>query len=347
MTYPLAECKLEEVCAHLVGNSQNAQLTISTRPLVLDDDSRRILCEFFVKAFDGNEFYQFTHSSDLCLNATYVYIQRLFNDPTSLQRESECLARYLFEKSSHPQIRVGEFYVARFSGCVLGDKSVDAVGLFKSETKDVFLDVSRTGNSFSVKANTGVNVDKLDKGAIVFNIDEENGYQLFVLDKTSKKGETKYWVDDFLQVIPRRDSFSYTRDYLNLTKCFIRDSLSMEMGASKAEQAKMLNDTVHFFKENDAFDLGDFQRQVLVDEERIDSFQRYKQEYSLMNGVELADEFSISDVAYKKQLRSMRSVIKLDKNFHIYVHGGEKMIRKGYDAETGMSYYQIFFKEES
>lgn len=43
----------------------------------------------------------------------------------------------------------------------------------------------------------------------------------------------------------------------------------------------------------------------------------------------------------------MRSVIKLDKNFHIYVHGGEKMIRKGYDAETGMSYYQIFFKEES
>jgi hypothetical protein len=43
----------------------------------------------------------------------------------------------------------------------------------------------------------------------------------------------------------------------------------------------------------------------------------------------------------------MRSVIKLDKNFHIYVHGGEKMIQKGYDPETGMQYYQIFFNEES
>lgn len=53
-----------------------------------------------------------------------------------------------------------------------------------------------------------------------------------------------------------------------------------------------------------------------------------------------------SESAVKKSSRSMKSVIKLDKNFHIYVHGGEGLIKKGYDPETGMAFYQLYFKEE-
>lgn len=347
MIFSLSECRLEGVCAHVVGNAQNAELVLSSSPLDLDENSRIILCDFFVKSFCENGLYRFTHTSELGLNTVYTYVRRLFREASLLHKQSENLARFLMEKSNHPQIRVGEFYVARFSGCLFDSKSVDAIGMFKSETKDVFLNVSKNGRTISVQASTGVNVDKLDKGAIIFNVEEESGYQVAVVDKTSKKGDAKYWVDDFLQLAPRNNSFSYTRDYLNLTKSFIRNSFADGIDASKTDQAKMLNDTVRFFRENDAFDLKDFERQVIVNAERIESFHRYKEEYSISNGVELADEFSISDVAYKKQLRSMRSVIKLDKNFHIYVHGGEQMIRKGYDAETGMSYYQIYFKEES
>lgn len=60
----------------------------------------------------------------------------------------------------------------------------------------------------------------------------------------------------------------------------------------------------------------------------------------------LPEQFSISESAVKKSSRSMKSVIKLDKNFHIYVHGGEGLIKKGYDPETGMAFYQLYFKEE-
>ncbi|MFQ9503659.1 MAG: hypothetical protein ACLR1G_06560 [Alistipes indistinctus] len=42
----------------------------------------------------------------------------------------------------------------------------------------------------------------------------------------------------------------------------------------------------------------------------------------------------------------MKSVIKLDRNFHIYVHGNNQYIRKGYDEETCMNYYQLLFNEE-
>ena len=58
------------------------------------------------------------------------------------------------------------------------------------------------------------------------------------------------------------------------------------------------------------------------------------------------DSFGISDSAIKKQSRNFKSVIKLDKNFHVYVHGDTKRIKKGVDPETGLNYYQLFFEEE-
>ena len=48
----------------------------------------------------------------------------------------------------------------------------------------------------------------------------------------------------------------------------------------------------------------------------------------------------------EKQERRMKSVIKLDKNFEIYVHGAEQLIQRGFDPQTGMHYYQLFFREE-
>ena len=41
------------------------------------------------------------------------------------------------------------------------------------------------------------------------------------------------------------------------------------------------------------------------------------------------------------------SVLKLDKNFHVYIHGKREYIEKGFDEEKGMHFYQLFFEEES
>ncbi len=43
----------------------------------------------------------------------------------------------------------------------------------------------------------------------------------------------------------------------------------------------------------------------------------------------------------------MRSVLKLDKNFHIYIHGDRELIERGYDEEKGKSFYKVYFEEES
>lgn len=85
---------------------------------------------------------------------------------------------------------------------------------------------------------------------------------------------------------------------------------------------------------------------MIGDEHLSSDFGAYMCSFLEKNDIVMPEQFSISESAVKKSSRSMKSVIKLDKNFHIYVHGGEGLIKKGYDPETGMAFYQLYFKEE-
>jgi hypothetical protein len=60
----------------------------------------------------------------------------------------------------------------------------------------------------------------------------------------------------------------------------------------------------------------------------------------------MVDEFDISTQAVKKQAKVFKSILKLDKNFHIYVHGNRELIEQGYDEEKHMKYYKVYYREE-
>jgi len=47
----------------------------------------------------------------------------------------------------------------------------------------------------------------------------------------------------------------------------------------------------------------------------------------------------------KQQIRVFKSVLKLDKNFHIYIHGNREWIKRGTDPD-GRKYYKIYFENE-
>jgi hypothetical protein len=61
--------------------------------------------------------------------------------------------------------------------------------------------------------------------------------------------------------------------------------------------------------------------------------------------LDISDSFDISSQAVKKQARIFKSVLKLDKNFHIYIHGNRNLIEQGVE-EDGRKFYKIYFKEE-
>lgn len=101
-----------------------------------------------------------------------------------------------------------------------------------------------------------------------------------------------------------------------------------------------------YFKEKDSFDIDEFANEVIANADGIESFKNYKKSYEEEFDTSIADSFDISDAAVKKQAKAFKSIIKLDKNFHIYIHGNKELIEKGYDDDRVMNFYKVYFKEE-
>ena len=102
-----------------------------------------------------------------------------------------------------------------------------------------------------------------------------------------------------------------------------------------------------YFKDKDTFDLDEFAGEVIGNPQAIESFKTYKQQYEDEYETPISDSFEISSNAVKKQARVYKSVLKLDKNFHIYIHGDKQLIEKGFDDDKHMNYYKVYFKEEA
>jgi hypothetical protein len=346
MTDENALGSIEHISVHRVGNKANEEgMVLSAEPLKLEWQLTEALQLYFKAPLKSELFYNLHHESDLELNEVYSFVKEIFANPESNHEQSVKLAKHLFEASTHPNIKGGEFYVVYFKHCLLNEELVDAVGLFKSENKDTFLKVNPSGDGFIVKTDQGANVDKLDKGCIIFDRDAADGYLVSVVDNTNKQLEARYWIDDFLHLRQCEDAYFQTQSVMAMAKSFITKELPQQFEVEKADQADLLNKSIKFFKEQDSFNMDEFEAEVIVQPEVISQFQQYRHDYQHDHQVNIEDEFDISDKAVKKQQRVFKSVIKLDKNFHIYVHGDRSLIERGEDAD-GRKFYKIYYEEE-
>ena len=338
---------IDKIAVHLVGNKRtNDILLLSKHLLAIDETLQKLLVGYFNPSFKTEEYFSLYHENDLKYNEVYGFVSTIFEDSSCLMNESINLAKHLYETSYHPNIKEGEFYVVLFRDCTFNSEIVNAVGIFKSENKDTFLKVKpQGGGDFNIETDQGININKLDKGCLIFNIDKGNGYVVAVVDNTNKGEDAKYWIDDFLHVRPRKDEYYNTHNVLSLCKNFVTKELPQQFNVQKADQADLLNRSVQFFKEKDSFDMEEFTNEVFAQSEVIDSFNKYKENYEQDRDLEIADSFTISESAVKKQARAFKSVIKLDKNFHIYVHGNRNLIEQGED-EKG-KFYKVYYREES
>lgn len=337
---------IDYISVHRVGNKGNEEgMVLSNAPLVLEWQLTEALMTYFQAPLKTQEYYKLHHESQLNLNEVYTYVSAIFEEPSNLHEQSVNLAKHLFESSTHPNIKGGDFYTVFFHHCLLDGVLTDAVGLFKSEGKDTFLKVNPENEGFVVNTDQGVNINKLDKGAIIFNTEKDDGYMVAVVDKTNKANEAQYWMDDFLNVRPKEDAFYQTRETLTMTKNFITKELPQQFDVSKTDQADFLNRSLDFFKQQDSFDMSEFEAEVIIQPEVIDQFKQYKQEYQQEREMYIADAFDISTPAVKKQQGVFKSVLKLDKNFSVYIHGDKTLIQKGKD-DDGRKYYKLYYQEE-
>ena len=126
------------------------------------------------------------------MNPLFRYCESIFQDNIPFLENSIKIAQYLFDLSTHPNIKTGDLFVVRFSNLRLNEETVEAIGLFKAENPHPFLMVENA-EEVNIFAYNGINVDKLDKGCIVFNQGRNDGYKVAIVDKANKDEEAKYW----------------------------------------------------------------------------------------------------------------------------------------------------------
>lgn len=329
---------ITNIILHQVGSKVlNIPTYFAEKELELTNEKKELLEPFFLDSIrKQNQTYRFYSYTDLNQNVVYDAVSKIFENVDALKDCSKEIATYLREVSIHPKIKSGELFIAKFES--IG--AYNAIGIFKIENHDTFLKL-KGGFDASVDVDKGVNLAKVDKAAIIFNNEKESGYVLKIIENNDK---ISYWKDDFLQVKERDDEFFKTDKMLSLYKDFITEELPEEFEVTKIDQADLLNKSINYFANNENFEFNHFANSVLKEEDLIESFSNYKDDYEYQNSVTISDEFGINSKAVAKGKRSYKSIIKLDKNFHIYVHGNRDLIEQSEDKKG--KFYKLYFEQE-
>ena len=343
------DSNLEKLSVHIVGNKTNEEPLVlaKTGVNISDPNLQEVLLRFFMQSFTTPEFFAFTFvNGDFNLNPLFSFVAKIFANNQSLHANSVDIAKHLYELSIHPQIKEGELFVAYFTEVILFDVVTDVVGIFKSENKQSFLKPFSNKEEFRVQYDSGINIDKIEKGCLVFNLDAETGYKICVIDKGGKNPEAQYWKESFLKIKPRSDDYHHTKQAMTMAKEFILEQIKEEYAVTKAEQIDYLNRTATYFQNNETFNKQQFEEEIFQAPDLIKSFREFDETYKVANYIEISDEFGINTSAVKKQSKIFKNVLKLDKNFHIYIHGDRELIEQGKEND-GRKFYKIYYQEES
>ncbi|MGK6353234.1 nucleoid-associated protein [Parapedobacter sp. DT-150] len=345
------DATLEQLAIHRVGNKlQNEFYVLSERPMVLADELlAQLLRHYFLSPFAKvNEVYRLSHSSGtLALNEVHHFSNAFFKGELGFHELSQQLCKHLFEVSNHPNIKGGELYVVHLRDVQLEGELHEAIGVFKSENKETYLKVSPQQGAFNIGyEQEAININKLDKGCIIFNTESDEGYKVLAIDQTNRQQEAVYWKDDFLGLRVRNDAFNQTGNFLKVYKQFVNKGLDDAFEVERTDKIDLLNRSMNYFKEKETYRQDEFEEEVLGNPQAVSLFNNYRQQFETEHDSPFSDRFDISGQAVKKAQATYKSVLKLDKNFHIYVHGKREYIEKGYDDEKEMNYYKIYFKEE-
>ncbi|MBE2246268.1 MAG: nucleoid-associated protein [Candidatus Competibacteraceae bacterium] len=341
-----SQARITKLSIHHTGNkSTGGKLTLSTSPYPLHEEwLESLMKNYFLQPFKEPFFHHFDGEK----NAVQQSIDKIWDSKgADFHKQSRQIATLLYDSSTHQRIKAGEVFIVMFEDCMIEDELVQAIGIFKSENKSTFLKVIANEEQFELNTDTGINIQKLDKGCLVFNSEKEKGYKVCIVDNTSKIQDALYWKGDFLGVKMSDSSYYTTMQYMDIVKHFSEDVLSPKNQVPREDQLHFLKKSGEFFQQNDAFDLNDFKKEVIIEPEVSDAFDEYVASFSEERDVVVSDHFQISAPAVEKNAtRFFKSVLKLDKNFHVYVHGNADYIERGFDRDKSLNYYKLYYREE-
>lgn len=331
---------IKEIVCHkfCIDNSHNI---LSRHKTKIDNEDNASLRNILLDAFIPlNEVYEFVHDIDIDLNVLRKILREYWNKEDLLSTSKD-IYHHLKEVATHPKIKDGDLVFAKFEDVLIENSYYEALGIYKIEQKESFLEIDINNEDIaSMRVLSGILSKNIDKACLIIFTKKEPW--LFVIDKNQK--DTQYWIDDFLHVRQRKDEYANTQNIMAMAKNFVTKELPQKFDVTKADQIDLLNRSLEFFKEKDTFDIEDFANEVIGQPEVIESFNNFKRNYETENDIVIDDNFAISNNAFKKQQRSYKRVIRLDKKIQIIIDGNRDHVQQGED-ENG-KYYKVYYSSE-
>jgi len=318
-------------------------LDFSREPIELqENDETSRIASFFLKGFNMEAAYQFSGMENPDSSQLKELIEDYFHHKFEFHKLSEEIAREWVRLQPTPSFP-GELIVCQFSEINETAENCPGIGIFLVRSKEKFLQINRIGARVSVKIEEGINLKKLLECVLILHSSENSPATVFFKLNAHEFSEN-FFIHQFIKALPVQNNYFNTSYHLNMLKAYVDETMTEEAPLEKIDK---LNRSKEYFTNHEHFNHKEYESALFEDPDHITSFEKFRNQYAKDNEIPLVDEFEISPHAVKKNFHRIRSVIKLDKNFHIYVHGNPQNIIRGYDPEKGKHFYQLFFDEES
>ncbi len=342
-----SNASIDKLIIHQVGNKQKDEgVYLSHNPQSVEPELEKKLLHYFLKPFQlETNLHHFSHSSSLAFNEVYTYTKSIFEND-DFANSAEQIANHLYDASTHPKIMMGELLIVHFKDIKFDEVFRDVIGIYKVEKKDMFFKVLKSHDTLTLGTDEGINASKIEKGCFIINDDADTGYHIYNIDIHQKV--TDYWVNKFLSIAPVENDSYKTKQFMNMCKGFVDEVVTPEY--KKSEQVDFSNSCIDFFEKRDNFSEQDFFDEIMHNDKMKEDFVNYRDNYADESSINFDNSFGISKDDVKKYKNGFRASITLDEKIQIkFLNNAVQEgldYEKGYDEETGQSYYKFYFEDE-
>lgn len=250
-----------------------------------------LLRHYLTPLAKSGEDFEFYHESDISLNAAKQFSARIMVDAGNFLNVSQNIAKHLYSVSTHPSIAEGEFIVILFQDVRIDGVSHAALGLYKIEQRETFLDIERSNDSINLVELHGIPVTSIQKGALIV------GDDVGIFVKESGSQQTKYWAELFLKARPRQTRKSTSKLAAEFVKQ-VCSRIDVEAGMS------LRRDLVDIFSANETVNYRDVEE---ISERYLDhnEVSRLTQQLENHSGFSALAESTLDSALLTRQARSV------------------------------------------
>lgn len=339
-----------------VGHPQrNEPLQTSKEVFKVDDNDQEALTTIFLKPFKNLTAHRFSHHSSLDQHEMHACAAAIFAAENGLLEKGCEIAKRLYAKSNHPNIKSGDLCISLIKDIEINGEMTSAICILKSECVVPFLSISTRDGDLQLHTEQGINPERIDKGCLILNHLPQKGHYVLTFDRSGT--DSRFWVRDFLGVVPVTDSPFLTNKFTDMAVSF----LAKEKKAGKTEHKHTdsppwqddgpVRAALSYFEEKEHFSLQEFEEQVLKTPETRAKFAEHRAKIEEETGQRLEEYFEISKKDVTKARKKIKSVMKLDTGAEIRLNPElaakpEPVLEHGFDEGRRMKFIKIFFNED-